>query len=194
MTFLFKQYDQFKRDLAQADAARKKAGETATKAEGYRLTRQLKADTRSGMGADPLRVISAVRGRGAKNRKPLSRAAAAVRYHVRKDSGSMAMDIGFTGPRISKSWQRIMQLHQAGSTVTPSGEKLKSLAIALASYGKRLKKHRQPEAKYFFLRKSTRSFRLPARPIIEPFWDAEQDRSARNIEQNFKRKMRGERI
>jgi len=46
----------------------------------------------------------------------------------------------------------------------------------------------------FFLKKTTKTFRTPARPIITPFWQAHQTAARANIRKNFKRKMAGERI
>jgi hypothetical protein len=91
---------------------------------------------------------------------------------------------------ISKSWKRIAQKAQEGAT-TPFTEDRRR---AILSMGMSLRKRGMPEAKYFFLRPSTKAFKTPPRPIIEPFWRAHEAETARNVLINFERKMRGERI
>jgi hypothetical protein len=48
--------------------------------------------------------------------------------------------------------------------------------------------------KPFFLKRSTRVFKTPARPIIDPFWQRHQRDLRSQITRNFKKKMAGERI
>jgi hypothetical protein len=57
-----------------------------------------------------------------------------------------------------------------------------------------LRKRKAPEAKYFFLRKTTTTFKTPKREIIEPFLNAHKGMIGPNVVANFERKLRGERI
>ncbi len=196
--WVIKNWSEFQRDLDKAESGRQKAAETAVKVEMYRLKSALAADLKSGgAGASrfaPLKVVS--RGTNTK-RKPLSRLAAGVRYEVKntgKDQTSYR--VGFTGPQSSKSWMRIAHSAQDGGTVSPDkktfGSTIRKLWIKI---GADYKKGRgKAIAKYFFLRKSTTQLVLPPRPIIDPFWKANQSTAQRNIMSNFERKMKGERI
>jgi hypothetical protein len=184
---------------ANAEKVRK-ASRTALKIEGYRLRELLQKDLRRGeAGASafsPLTEIAKRLGKP-KDRKPLSRLAVAVRCEMEPRPSGAAMQIGFLVPnvqkrgnRMSKSWLRIAQAAQEGSE-TPFTEERRR---ALLSVGERMRKRKEPEAKYFFLRKTTTRFKTPARPIIEPFLQAHRAEIGPNVKDNFERKMRGERI
>jgi len=192
-----------KEALAYEERAKKASGD-ALKVEGFRLMNELKEDLRQGRAGgsvfSPLTEI-AKRMRKPINRKPLSRLAMAVRYSAGLIGGNHAMSVGFldandaltyhkSSANISKSWKRIAQKAQEGAT-TPFTEDRRR---AILSMGVSLWKKKVPEAKYFFLRSSTKAFKTPPRPIIEPFWRAHEAETERNVLINFERKMRGERI
>jgi hypothetical protein len=196
--WVIKNWSDFQKALDKAEDNRQKAAETAVKVEMYRLKKALADDLKSGSAGgnkfSPLQVVS--RGTNTK-RKPLARLAAGVRYEVKstgKDQTSYR--VGFTGPQSSKSWLRIAHSAQDGGTISPDkkvfGSTIRKLWIKI---GADYKKGRgKAIAKYFFLRKSTTQLVLPPRPIIDPFWEANQATSQRNIMSNFERKMKGERI
>lgn len=187
----------FQQAMKAADAATRKAGETAVKVEAFRLAgvlkRELKAGAPGGRGVAPLRVIS----RGTRNRKPLARLAPAVRYWSTRTPTGLAASVGFGGAgkaATSAAWLRIAARLQEGY-VTPAGAPrahgtLRQYFVRIgASMGKGSRLRR-----YYFLRKATGALTTPARPIIAPFWAAHRSETERNIVSNFNRKMRGERI
>ena len=125
-----------------------------------------------------------------------------IRYNAHKLGGKFNVSVGFitfrktsiaTGDVIkntlSKSWQRIMTRQQEGFTVPVFERDRRFFAAVGASMPKRSRLR-----KYFFLKKSTTQFKIPANPIIDPFWNAHRDEAQRNIISNFERKMKGERI
>lgn len=198
-SFIVKNLKQFQQALEKADKDRIKAAQTAVKVEGFRLSKELKDEIRSGSPGgrsfSPLSAIASMRRYG-KNKSPLFRFAIPVRYRVNYQNGAMSMDIGFVDPskgaRISKSWVRLAQLHQAGGKLPVTEDMRKGLA-AVGARMKRGKANRS-KAHVFFLKPTTTHVDIPARPIIDPFWDAHKHEAENNIALNFYRKMRGERI
>lgn len=191
---------QVRRDIRKAEKDVSRASRAAVKVEGFRLMKLLKAEIKEGAPGgrtfSPLTEIAKRHGRPI-NRKPLSRLAVAVRYNATADNNNgLAVEVGFLDSgrkKVSKSWLKIARFHQAGGKVEPRFSR-KMLGRIFAWTGAKLKKRSPDKARYFFLRKSTVSFRAPARPIIDPFWAAHRAEAASNIRQNFRRKMRGERI
>jgi len=147
------------------------------------------------------------------NRKPLHRLAFGVRYHVQRQK-PYTLAIGWVGPQTaseatasrnstdnrlgrgilgkdvsSKRWRSLAKSHQDGFTreITPGLRKWivrKGAGLGVV----------EGADTPFFLRKRTKTFHTPSRPIITPFWAAHRHESIRNIDMNFKRKMSGERI
>jgi hypothetical protein len=166
---------------------------TAMRVAGYRLRKMMRSEIRAGAPGGrkfaPLRTISP----GRSGRSPLGRLAVPVRYWARRNPDEV--HVGFTGPRISKNWQRIVAMHETGfqtdvDAPTRYGTSLRKFFIRQgAAMGKRSRLK-----KYYFIRKSTRYFKTPARPILEPFWQAHREGAWRSIRNNFRRKMAGERI
>jgi len=200
---LVKNWQAFQRDIGAANRRRVKAAEIATKVEGYRLMRILKKEIRAGAPGGralaPLSEIAKRRGRGGnrrRNRSPLARLAFPVRYNTETRGGTFTFRLGFVNPNrgrpISKSWKRIAQAQQQGGSLTLSEEGRKGLIRMGASLKRR--STTEDAARYFFLKKSTRNLRLPARPILDPFWNTHEGEVRRNLERNFARKMAGERI
>lgn len=141
------------------------------------------------------------------DRAPLRRLAAAAGYDARKIGGRFRLSIGFVRRGLSRSWTRIAALHQQGETIPVTEE----LRRGLIRTGARLKRKGRTLGRaggrsgawsassdgayrFFFLRKSTRRFKVPARPVIDPFWERHGREVLQNIERNFRRKLRGERI
>lgn len=154
--------------------------------------RQLKLEIRKGApGGKKFKDLSYIarrlryRGRNA----PMRTFSKAIRYWVAKRK-PLELHVGFAGPKISKRWKYLAKIQQEGFTTgdMPAGRRR-----ILAEIGGRLGKGARGK-KYLFLKKSTRRFKTPPRPIIAPFWRANQDNAWRNIRANFKRKLKGERI
>ncbi|MBW2024371.1 MAG: hypothetical protein JRH08_00710 [Deltaproteobacteria bacterium] len=198
------------RNLKAKAAKANKALETAIKIEGYRLRRQLIKEIRQGApGGRPFAPLSVIGARtkasnlrGARQIKefgrvgllnrpkktPLARLATAIRYQVHK-APNFRMEVGWVGPKVSKSWKRIARMQQEGFMLDVTDEMRRMFRRLGASMSKRSKYR-----KYFFLRKGTARLRVPARPIIEPFWQVHEREARDNIRINFHRKLRGERI
>ena len=176
------------KNLKAESKRQNKALETAVKVEGFRLMRTLKKQIRSGNpGGSQFDPLSMIRRKMKRSKKPLNTMTKAVRYNVTSTPFQMA--IGWTGPRVSKRWKALAEMHQEGFTV-PVTDKLRKKFIRV---GKTLTK-RSKFRKYFFLRKGTKTLSVPKREIMEPFWESEKNKAWRNVRRNFKAKMRGERI
>ena len=113
----------------------------------------------------------------------------AVRYWV-ADISPLELHVGFAGPKVSKRWKHLARILQEGFA---AGDMPESRRELLAGIGRRLGKGVKGR-RFLFLRKQTRSFRTPARPMIEPFWKAYRNDAWRNIRRNYQRKLKGERI
>lgn len=186
----FKGIDRLQRRIRAERQREKKALDTAVRVEAFRLTTQLKKEIRAGAPGNrrfaPLSVIARRLYHRGRN-QPLYRLALAVRYHV-ADRDPLQVHIGWTGPRVSARWKRLAKMQQEGFTADVS----ESRRRFLAAYGAGLRNTRQ--ARYFFLRKTTRSIKTPARPILDPFWAKHEGEVRQNITVNFRRKLAGHRI
>jgi hypothetical protein len=174
----------------------RKALELAIRRKGYRLRRELQDRIRKGEPAPghelkPLTFLA--RGLGIQTSRrvrknwPLVRFAAFVRYEIEKMP--FQMRIGFTGPRVSKKIKDLVVKHEKGFTRAIS-QALRRYIIAEGVRRGKIEGGRMP----YFLKKSTRVFRTPSRPIIGPFWEDVKKDVFLDIRQDFRRKMRGERI
>lgn len=186
--------------LDKQGAEARKAYQTAIKVEGYRLMRLLRSEIKKGSPGGRIfktlthiakRMAKKVRGSGTwirqnQNRKPLAQMATAIRYDVKNTPFSMAF--GFVGP-IGNTWRRLAKAQQEGFTRPVTKSQRKAFARRGAELGT-VDGGDTP----FFLRKSTTSMTTPARPIITPFWQAHQAAAERNIRNNFRRKMAGNKI
>lgn len=197
---------QFQKELNAADKNRIKAGQTAAKVEGFRLKGVLQQEIRAGApGGKDFEGLSHFAKRFRPNRKPLAKLATAIRYSTRKYKDSLFVTIGFGSPtsRVSKSFMRLAALHQEGGEI-PLGAydrnrtfdtmSLRTRMVLIGAGTRSFGRGEKSRARYMFVRKSTENIKLPARPIIEPFWTAHQTQAAKNIMNNFEKKMRGERI
>lgn len=192
------------KDLDAAGKVNKKALNTALKVEGYRLLRQLRDDIKSGRpGGSPYaaelsKIASRTKsGRLRKNQVPLYRIARMLRYNASYANGELHFSFGFIskGNRpLPSGYKQMLIEHQEGIDVLYDGSRTE-LGRRFARIGGKLKKKGDPDAKYFFLRKTTgRKINLPKRPVINPFWEKNRPDAIRNIQVNFARKLRGERI
>lgn len=205
------------RQVGVFDQQSRKALNTAIRVEGYRLMRLLQRQVRQGAPGGrrfaPLSFIARVMGHRGRN-EPLKALSQAVKYLVPK-SDPIEFRFGFVGPvnrsmqremgargsqLISKSWLYIAKALQEGVDL-PAEREIKRGArtreAAFARYGARQSGRRgvhQARSRYFFIRKTTRRYHTPARPIIDPFWRAERSGVSDRIRDNFRRKLAGERI
>jgi hypothetical protein len=196
--------------LKKASAVSVKAENDAVRIEGYRLMRLLRKEIRTGApGGQRFAPLSMIRrtmlarasGRLGADRA-LAKMARAIGYDV-TDKSPFKMEIGFVGPASSATWRKLAKKHQEGFQTGADEQYFRKHNISIREYlaqrgsdvnhslyGKKKTLRRN----VFFLRKSTKQLRTPARPIIEPFWVAHKLEAMRNIRENFRRKMRGERI
>ena len=192
------------KELGATQKEQKRALNVAIKVEGFRQLRNLRDEIRAGNpGGKPYveqlsRLARRTKtGRLKKNQIPLYRLARLVRYSVMYVDGEIKLHFGFTNSRsrkLTSSWKQLVLKHQQGLDSLYSGSRTE-LGIRLARIGGRLKKKGDPDARYFFLRKTTgRRIDNPERPIIEPFWEKRRQEATRNITANYRRKLRGERI
>ena len=198
-----KDLKKFERDLENANKKRIKAGEMATRVEGFRLMyllrEELEAGAPGGRAFSPLTEIARRMGDGGSRRGPLKGLIKRVRLNRHKEGDGFVMSIGFVDPgrgqKLSKSWKRIARRLQEGYTTPVTPELRKDiLRQGLIKVAGKKRRRSQPWARYMFLKKTTTSLRTPARPIIDPFWDAHEREAAGNIGRNFEKKMAGERI
>ena len=186
------------------DKKSKRALKTAVQVEGYKRLRQLRDEMRAGKpGGKVFRELSRIAGRtkrGAlkKNQIPLYRLARLLRYRVDYDpGGNFSLSFGFVNTNkqaLSSSYKQLLIKHQEGVDVLYTRSRTE-LGRRLARIGGKLQKKGDPDARYFFLKKTTgRKIDLPERGIIDPFYRSYGGGIWRNIRGNFRRKMRGERI
>ena len=193
ITPILRGFDKLEKTLKAESRRQEKALETAVKVEGFRLMRLLKKEIQAGApGGKRFQSLSYLsRAWGGKGRlrpnKPLRALAVAVRYLVQNNPFSMR--IGWVGPQVSNSWKRIAEMQQEGFEISPSTIRRRSFARLGGAMSKR-----SQARKYMFLRKSTQQLKTPARPIMDPFWQAQRRRAWLNIRENYRRKMKGERI
>lgn len=149
--------------------------------------------------------FAGIKGIGAPSGKtPLKRLAIPVRYWDKTTKDTIMASVGFTGGsvinsageaykpnQISNSWIRIARINQDGGTLPISELGKRSLRYIGAALKK---KGRPEEAKFYFWKKSTNSFKIPSRPIVSPFASSQQNQVEENIAANFEAKLRGERI
>lgn len=183
--------------LGAQSKKQKKALETAIKVEAYRhLVPELKNRLEKGAPsptskfkqlsflARGLKILTNSRFR--KDRR-LIRLKPFVRYHT--TIAPFAVKVGFVGPKVPEYIKDWAELQQKGFE-RPISEKLRRYIIRQGARRGKIEGGKTP----FFLKKTTKIFKTPSSPIIEPFWNDVKKESARNIAKNFARKMRGERI
>lgn len=190
-------FAQFIRDFQTADKQRIKAGQDAVKVEGYRqmrlLQKEIEAGAPGGRKHKELREISKRRIDArlkTTHAKPLSGLRHAIRYKVTSD-GRFVFEFGAVEGKVSKSWINIMKARQEQGTADVQAGLRKKLAY-IGGILKGKSKLAEWPAKAFFLK--TQTFENPARDIVDTFWNAHRHEVGLNIQRNFERKLRGERI
>jgi len=188
------------KDLREADAARVKAGRNAVSVEGFRLMRLLQAEIRAGAPGGRkfqglTEIAKMIGSSGAKHKNsPLYTAFHAIRYLSNKLSGDFTFSLGAVEGKTSSTWIKIMKRQQEGFDY-PVDDSMRSFLkrIGAGLKGARTKNARGA-AKYFFLLPSTTQFRIPARDVVDAFWSGHRAEVMPNIQNNYERKLRGERI
>lgn len=194
--------DKLRKNLKTEGRRQEKALETAVKVEGFRLMRQMRKEIAQGSPGgrkfSPLTFLSRRWHEKGSTRlrpdKPFMRTRSgssivrAVRYHIQSRK-PFDMRVGFSGPRLSSAWKRIAKAQQEGFTHGMSDFKRSFFRYVAGKLGPRA-----AGKKYLLIKKTTRTFRTPARPIVEPFWETHKTEAIIRIRNNFRRKMRGERI
>ena len=201
------------RDIKRETRRQRKAHLTAIKVEGFRLRRLLKKEIQAGAPGGrrlaPLSMMRRIqRGSLTKSRrlaadKPLASLSKTVGYKV-DYRPAFKVAVGFVESRASSvTWRRLAKMHQEGFAAsvdapyfnnqsTTTGQFLRGVGSRVDHklFGKKKSRRRN----VFFLRRSTRRLKTPARPIIDPFWRAHHDDAVRHIRRNFRLKLQGKRI
>jgi hypothetical protein len=189
-------FSNLERALKAESRRGKNALELAMRIEGFRLRKELKERLKKGESAPGIKLKSLTflaRGLGIQTSRrlrkdrPLTRFGAFVRYDVKKSP--YEVHVGFVGSRVPKYIKQWVRLHAQGFN-RPISKRFRKYIIAQGARRGKTEGGRNP----YFLKKGTTRFKTPARPIVDPFWDAERNDALRNISRNFRKKMRGERI
>ena len=188
------------KDLKVESQRQIRALTTAIKVEGFRLRKELVKEIKKGAPGGqrfaPLTWVARAWHQGKGNwraNKPLAALTKGIFVHFSK--ASMAVEVGWVGPRSSVTMRRLAKQHQEGFT-GPLGSGKYSGDFKRGFFASKAARmsNRSQGRKYLFIRKSTTSFRTPARPIMDPFWDKHEKEAWPNIKRNFKLKMQGKRI
>ena len=193
MSFIQCHLNEFFKEFETDNKARIKAGQTAAKIEGFRLRgvlkKELQAASPGGRTFAPLTELAKASTGAKHKKKPLYNLSRIIRYNI-AEREPYKVEIGFVGNAGSyEPLKKLAKIHQEGLTF-PVG----NLRDVLKKVGIQLRKEKKKEAKYFFLRSTTTQFKDPIRDIVDSFWAAHQGEVMPNIQSNFERKMRGERI
>lgn len=189
--------------LLKVESARhKKALETAMKVRGFKLRNELKnrikqGYSRTGTKTEPLTFISM----GMHNKRfgyrrtrtkygiaadaPLVRLGPAVTYDV-KPTGNV--NIGWTDR--SPLWARHRALEHAEGFTRRIGKRLRERIIRRGAELGKIEGGNTP----FFLKRSTKSFKTPPRPIMRPFWFEMRQEAMDKIRRDFRAKLAGKRV
>lgn len=185
-----------------------KARSIAIKIEAYRLRKvllnEIKKGAPGGNQYKELSIASRATVKGLGRRKPFTKlfstqgapapgkGVVPVRY--KETVKGKQFEIGFTSD-LSKSWRYLMGYHQTGGS-RPISDKTRASWRRRGAYWKKKfgSRSRSKLTKVFFLKKSTKIMKDPKRPMVDPFWAAHERTAIKNIESNFDRKMRGEKI
>jgi hypothetical protein len=193
------------RMLANKTKQTQKALNTAMRRQGFLLRQKLQEEIREGapggLTFEPWRYITLwhtenkkkiLTGAARWSGGPLRRLGGRwIRYHVESNE-PFVLKIGWVG--VPGNIKKRAAQHQQGFT-SPVSSRLRRILIQRGIKRKEIEgdlPKGMGVARYHFLKKSTTTFRTPARPVIEPFWRAHKAESWQNIRKNFRLKMRGE--
>jgi len=182
--------------IKKANTKRTRAGQRATRDTGKDLVKQLRTEIRGGtVGGskfDPLTNIGRFNIqdsnliKGPKRNKPMAVMAKRIRLSAKKTGKNLSVFIGFI-PGRGQGGQGILsvaRILQGGVTKKVSKDQrtfFHRVGNTLETQGKK------KMAKFFHLLPTTKQLRVPARPIIDPFFDANQDKIARRVQANYAR-------
>lgn len=177
--------------LQKSEAKHHKALTLAMTVEAKRLKKKLKEEIRAGAPGGkrfaPLSMISRYsRRRFRRQNKPLIRLADPI-FHKVIRKWPYEAHVGWVGPLPSSNIKDLAKLHQRGFVSSVANWQQRYFL----AMGNRIRGGR---VRFFRLKKSTTVFRTPARPILAPFWQTHQSEAITQIANNYKRKLRGERI
>ncbi len=194
------------RGLNRARARMLKAENTAVRVEGVRLMNLLRREIRAGApgGRHFAKLSTLARRSGSPKRlrpdRPLYAMSNRIGYDDHNRASPARLSIGFVGRASSETWRKLAKLHQEGLTFS-SGSRLGTRNTGMwprkRAYFRWVASKLSARAtgrKHLLIKKSTRQFSIPPRPIIDPFWRAHRAEALRNIVANTRRKLRGERI
>jgi hypothetical protein len=212
---IIRDLDKTVKDIEAEEARTKKAAETAVRRVSFNLMKSLKEEIRAGAPGGrsfaPLTEIAKRMFSGGANRAPLEKLAKPVRVRFSRSGNNFISSLGYltedildpsikSADRISKSWARIVGLHTEGGTIPVTDEMRRDIlrwglvfrkgVLLAGSSSRKMNKL----ARVFFLRPSTTTFKIPARPILEPFQARYQSSIGQNIISKFEQEMKGERI
>jgi len=177
--------------LSRGRANAAKALDDAVKVTAFNAKNLLQKEIKRGIvGGQRVKELSHIAkrlgGRSA-TRSPLAGATAGVKYSVRK-ANPFTMAVGFI-PEKSGGWVNMAEKHQKGfdREITPG---LRKIIINRGGKLGTVEGGSSP----FFLKRSTKRFKTPARPLVSPFWEHHHAQFERDIIKNFKAKLAGERI
>lgn len=187
------------------DASRK-ALNSATKGEGFRMMRLFQKEIREAAPGGRRFKAPTLLNQARKNQSASKSVLNVLAYGVKYLIKSNALDpidfrFGWVGPQSSKSYKRLAQEHQEGFTKDITDKQRRYFRYLgfqrLWGRSKRMgatHDERKRAVRVFFLRDETREFNTPARPMRDPFWQAHQKEVMPNIKRNFKIKMEGGRF
>lgn len=168
----------------------------AIKTEGFSLRATMAQAVRMSKPAPgeelkELSIIARVLNRksGIRQHRPLLKLAGAITYLV--DEAALAMRVGYTAR--SPYWSRRAATKQQSGFSIPVTPKMRGYFAARAEErrAKRTWKGRRL-GNPLLLRKETTRLRVPARPIVVPFWNYQKHGSMDRIRRNFRMIMAGQ--
>lgn len=177
-------------------AKSRKALKNAIRTEAFSLRHTMAQVIRAGAAAPGhhLRELSMIartinRRRGLRQHKPLLRLASAITYQV--DDQGMTMRVGFT--RRSPRWAVVAAERQQSGFTRPVTERMRRYMAARGADRRGMRTWRSRRTgNPLMLRKTTTRFVVPARPVVQPYWEWQRPQTTVRIRNNFRMIMRGQ--
>ena len=198
---VWKNAREFRVEMDRKVRVMESAAKIAAKVEGFRLRKELIAQIKAGsVGGSRFAPLSEIAKKLKRRDKPILPVHRVIRYRSYKKGHRFGMLVGVVDPgkgaKISRSWVRLSYIHQESFSTPVTEElreKLRNKAIFTSKSG-RIKRRKTGWAKYFFLKKSTKYLKTPARPFIEPLMRVNRAEIENNLKTNYLRKLAGEQI
>lgn len=182
---------QLEKRIDQVAAGLRKAQLNAIKVEGFSLRETLRQAIIMGRyapGVKPkdlsmiARTVNRLSG-GVRQPIPLRKLASAITYQV--DPAAMSMRVGFTSR--SAPWAISAATKQQSGWTRPITWKMREMMAWRGTLRRMSRKSvGRRTGNPLLLRRETRRFVIPQRPIVAPFWAHERDRSVERIRRNFR--------